>query len=198
MRAFGKTVAIGSFLVACALATSTQACGRFPGKSIAGNGASVERAMLKSLPVHSRDRDRERDHRQRPAVVGMWITTYYIGAFNGAETDRFDLAIQQFSSDGNELMNSALVPPEVSNVCFGVWKDLGDNTFKLRHTGWDFGDPDIVAVDAIFTLDVTLTVSDDGRTYSGTYSSIITDLDGNEKKDTFVEGDVKGTRFEVS
>ena len=186
MRSTKRLLGVLAFSAATAFTFSAYAQSSF---------SSLDRAL--SLVQSSGQRERDEDHKRRSAIVGMWIATYYVGAFQGPETERFDLAIQQFSSDGNELMNSALVPPEAGNVCFGVWKDLGHNTFKLRHTGWDFGDPATTAVSATFSLNVSLTVSPDGKTYSGTYTSDLKDLEGKVLPETAVEGDVRATRFEV-
>jgi len=148
--------------------------------------------------VHSRkyqDRDHDFEHR-RSAIVGMWITTYYIGPFEGPDTDKMDIAIQQFSSDGNELMNSAFFAPGSGNVCFGVTKDLGHNTFKLRHIGLGFN-PATGAFQETSRILASFTVSEDGKTYSGTYTSDIINLKGEVVKEFFVEGDLKAVRFEV-
>jgi hypothetical protein len=126
----------------------------------------------------------------------MWLTSLYLGAFTGPESQRVDLAIQQFSSDGNELMSSSGADPRLGNVCFGVWKDLGHNTFKLRHIGWSFA-PDTGINDGTAYLDVSFTVSEDGKTYKGTFTSTFIDLAGNVVPEFSGEGDVLATRFEV-
>ena len=140
--------------------------------------------------------ERERDTNNRhPEIVGMWITTYYVGPFNGPGTPVVDLAIQQFSSDGNELMNSQPFPPVVGNVCFGVWKALGHRTFKVRHIGWTYTTNNIFEGTA--RINVTLTVSANGDTYSGTHTTVVIDPNGNVLPGSAVEGDVRAVRFEV-
>jgi hypothetical protein len=53
------------------------------------------------------------------------------------------------------------------NICFGVWKDLDDNSVKLHHIGLMFN-PD-GSLSAIFTVDETDTIASDGKTYKGMF-----------------------------
>lgn len=152
-------------------------------------------AVLQAGENHGRDQDRSFRHRL-PAIVGMWITTFYIGPFKGPDTPKVDIAIQQYSSDGHELMNSSSFPPTAGNVCFGVWKDLGHGTFKLRHIGFAFN-ATTGAFEGIALINATFTVSEDGNSFAGTHSGPILDLEGNELPGSFVEGDIRATRFEV-
>jgi hypothetical protein len=59
------------------------------------------------------------------------------------------------------------VPPAGGNICFGVWKDLGDNRVKLHHIGLMFA-PD-GSPSSIFTDDEKVTVASDGKTYKGMF-----------------------------
>lgn len=62
---------------------------------------------------------------------------------------------------------NAFLPPAGGNVCFGVWKDLGDYRAKLHHIGLMFN-PD-GSLSSIFTVDEKDTVSSDGKTYEGMF-----------------------------
>ncbi len=143
------------------------------------------------------DEEQDSHHRSdyRHPIVGMWITTFYIGPFYGPGTPvAGDVHIQQFSSDGNELINSKEFAPVLGNVCFGVWKALEDKTVKLRHIGWGYT-PDNV-FEGTGTIIAALTVSPDGDTYSGTYTSDYIDPNGVALAPPGA-GDVRATRFKV-
>ena len=69
------------------------------------------------------EEEQDSHHRSdfRHPIVGMWLTTFYVGPFYGPGTPvAGDVHIQQFSSDGNELISSKEFAPVVGNVCFGV------------------------------------------------------------------------------
>ena len=53
------------------------------------------------------------------------------------------------------------------NICFGVWKDLGDGRVKLHHIGLMFAPDGSIA--NIFTVDEKDTVASNGKSYSGTF-----------------------------
>lgn len=55
-----------------------------------------------------------------------------------------------------------------AKAAFGVWKDTGDNSVKLRHIGLMFDAEGKVSF--IFTTDETNTVSGNGRTYKGKFT----------------------------
>lgn len=44
-----------------------------------------------------------------------------------------DFGTTQWHSDGTEIMFSAARPPSTGDVCMGVWKKTGPNTYKLKH-----------------------------------------------------------------
>jgi len=156
--------------------------------------STLDRAASHIQSRWERERDRHFDTR-RPAIAGMWLTSLYAGPFKGPDSVRGDLAIQQFSSDGNELMNSSGFDPKTGVHCYGVWKDLGNNTFKIRHLGWGF-DANGKHLDTT-RLNFNITVSEDRNTYSGTYTADLIDMNGQVVPGSFAEGDVRAVRFEV-
>jgi len=157
--------------------------------------STLERALSLLQADEHHDRDRDSHHRKSP-FVGMWIITLYDGPYGAPNTKKVDVGIQQVSSDGNEFVNSSGFSPASGNSCYGIWKDLGHNTFKIRHTSWFFN-ATTGALEGVSPLSVLLTVSEDGHTYSGTYTSKAYDLKGVEVTEFALEGDVKATRFEM-
>ena len=75
-------------------------------------------------------------------------------------------SFKTWHGDGTEFEN-AFLPPAGGNVCFGVWKELGDHRVKLHHIGLTFN-PD-GSLSSIFTVDETDTVSPNGKTYTGMF-----------------------------
>src|SRR5580700_6808124 len=88
---------------------------------------------------------------------------------------QFVETFKTWHSDGTEFEN-AFLPPAGGNICFGVWKDLGDGRVKLHHIGLMFntdGNPPAYVgappeyVTNVFTVDETDKVAPNSKTYSG-------------------------------
>lgn len=104
------------------------------------------------------------DSRGPVTIVGLWHVTYTAGpAYGGGP---FGESLKTWHADGTEF-EQAFLAPDGGNICFGVWKDLGQGKAKLHHIGLMF-DPggDITA---IFTVDEINTVARDGKTYTGSF-----------------------------
>jgi len=104
------------------------------------------------------------------SIVGLWYVNYTSGGELLYES--FD----QWHSDGTELENPNLAPA-TGPLCVGVWKQVGERTFRLHHVGWnfDFNGNSLGS----FTLDETNTVSRNDLTYKGTFDLKFYDVDGN-------------------
>jgi hypothetical protein len=127
-----------------------------------------------------------------PSIVGMWNSEFLLGA----GPDLFDHAFQQFHSDGTEMMLSRGLPPSLGNVCVGVWKRVGPRSFKLRHMAWNWdGDGQYIST---FMMEVTITLDEHGRSYTGTWSSDnLSPVTGEPLPGEHFEGVVRGTRITV-
>jgi hypothetical protein len=97
-------------------------------------------------------------------------------------------------NDGTELAVDNAVPPLLGNVCIGVWKSTGSRSIRLRHMTWNWN-PDGTPA-GTFPL-VTASVSQDGRTYEGTFVSDSFDLQGNVIPALHAEGTLRGVRITV-
>jgi hypothetical protein len=125
-------------------------------------------------------------------IVGMWTVTLYVNN----TTDLYDVAIEQFYADGNEMMNSSLFSPLEGNICFGVWQAAsGPRKFKMRHIGWTFDAKGKFAGTA--RLSMTMTVSPKGDTFEGNYVADLIDFSGKVLAGTQASGLVRGQRFKV-
>jgi hypothetical protein len=139
-------------------------------------------------------------------ISGLWRTVFTATSpFEGV----YDEGFQQFHEDGTELMISRGVPPDLGNVCIGVWKRDAGGVIKLRHTTWNWtgqsvfsDDPDQAFANAFSNmptghvlLNVTLRTNSAGTTFSGTWTAAGYDDDGNLIDGSEAEGTVEAERI---
>jgi hypothetical protein len=119
-------------------------------------------------------------------IVGMWHVTFTaqsneVGPPDGTPIDN---ALVTWHSDGTELMNSAR-PPQDGDFCMGVWKKTGNNTYKLNHFAW-FANDTANAPSGIGNptgptrVFQRVTLSQDGKHYSGTFTLDAYDTSGTQ------------------
>jgi len=111
-------------------------------------------------------------------IVGLWHVVY-----TESDGTLFAQTFKMWHSDGIEFEN-ALLPPS-GGICYGVWKQTGGRSVKLHHIGIIWGSDGKIA--ATFTVDEENTVSEDGKSYSGTFEFNQFDPSGNPA------GSFKGT-----
>ncbi len=143
-------------------------------------------AAAPSIPFVSPEADgksldhQEGEERDRPTIVGLWHLIYTAKfappppAFPPTPF-QFLESFKTWHADGTEFEN-AFLPPAGGNICFGVWKDLGDGRVKLHHIGLMFntdGNPPAYVgappeyVTNVFTVDETDKVAPNSKTYAG-------------------------------
>jgi hypothetical protein len=203
MKSYVRIVGISALTTAAALgllfARDARACNSSAtaGRSVRSGelamllGSSPKQAVpqVETTSSERQDEQQMNPERRRPRIVGMWITDFFL-----ENTDElFDHVIEQFSSDGNELIFSALVPPLLGDVCFGVWQPSGPRSFNLKHIGWTFDTTGNFTGTAI--LSATFNVVGDGNSVTGTFVSDLLDLSGNVLPGMSVKGVLKGKRF---
>ena len=128
--------------------------------------------------------------RRRASIVGMWT----VGFYHHEDNQLWDVAIEQFSADGNEMTNDNAYPPEQGNLCWGVWTRVEKGQYKMNHIGWVFANGSYFGR---FKLEATLILNDHGDGFTGSYTSDQEDLSGNILPDFHDEGTLKATRFKV-
>jgi hypothetical protein len=95
-------------------------------------------------------------------IVGLW--QFQSGPYPGP-----DWGTQAWHADGTELMFSGGQNPQTGDVCQGVWRQIGKDTFTLNHIamGWD-------APGGTFGLRVHLheiiKLNASGTAFTGTYT----------------------------
>ena len=124
------------------------------------------------------------------SLVGLWqVTTTGIAA---------DYGTQSFHPDGTELLFSGAQNPETGDVCQGVWRKVGPNTYTVNHIamGW-------IAPGAGFGIRVhlhmILTLNSRGDSFSGTYKAAVYSVSPADPFDESVQvaaggGTVSATR----
>jgi hypothetical protein len=73
----------------------------------------------------------------------------------------------KFKSAGSKTCWCRGLLPPAGGICYGVWKELGDNRVKLHHIGAMFAADG--SVSSFFTVDEIDTVAANGKTYSGSF-----------------------------
>lgn len=141
-----------------------------------------------------------------PSIVGMWhvtLTSQGPGSDlpDGAPVDN---ALVVWHADNTEITNSYR-PPQDGNFCMGIWKQTGRFTYKLNHFAWfgNYYDPtnpnawsEIGPPQGPTQFVELVTLSPDGKHYSGTFTLDAYDTSGNVA--AHIVGVLSGTRITMS
>jgi hypothetical protein len=138
-------------------------------------------------------------HDDTDSIVGMWHVTFTAEGNNGAPPDNtpIDNAIVVWHSDKTEIMNSGR-PPQDGDFCMGVWEETAKSTYKLNHFAWGGNDttnaPGGIGnpVGPAHYVEL-VTLSSDGKSYTGTFTLDAYDTSGNVT--THIVGVIKATRI---
>jgi hypothetical protein len=136
------------------------------------------------------------------SIVGMWHATFTAeGNELGPPDDTpIDNALVVWHSDGTEIMNSAR-PPQDGDFCMGVWKKTGKYTYKLNHIAWLANDtanaPSGIGNPTGPTQIIEeVTLSPDGKHYTGTFTLNAYDTSGNQV--AHIVGVISATRITLN
>lgn len=126
------------------------------------------------------------------AMVGLWHFQFWAPDVGGTEVDA---GYQVWHKDGTEIMNSGLRPPRSGDFCLGVWERTGERMYRLNHftTSWDPAGNVLLGTG---NIKEEITVSQDGKSYSGHFSIVQYDESLNVLGQ--VAGVVTGTRLDVN
>jgi hypothetical protein len=185
----------GVIALCTVLAPGAQArCG-----SVAGNpawvqilpGSALARSMDRMASVDDQESPlaAEENHEVVPSIVGFWKTTFLSG------DTVVDVGFDQFHSDGME--NSVDSPaPVTGNVCLGIWEKTGRRHYAEVHPtfNWDVSSGKVTS---IFIQRVEINVSQDGKSFTGTFTWDSYDFKGNPIAGSHVAGTVSGERITV-
>jgi hypothetical protein len=137
------------------------------------------------------------DGEDNNSIVGMWRFTFTSQGNTGAplfipDGAVLDHGFAQWHSDGTEITNSNR-RPSTGSFCLGVWKKVGPSHFLLNHFALGFDDG---VTQSYSNIREDLTISDDGDSFSGTFSIAIYDLQGNAGP--VIRGLLTGTRVKIN
>jgi hypothetical protein len=150
--------------------------------------ASLSTAELTSPAAMGQEKSN--GERRRASIVGMWTVGFY-----HPDNQLWDVAIEQFSADGNEMTNDNAYPPAQGNLCWGVWTRAEKGQYKINHIGWVFDDKG--SYFGRFHFEATLVLNDHGDGFTGSYESDQEDLSGNILPKLHDEGTLRATRFKI-
>jgi hypothetical protein len=144
------------------------------GAKAAGCAIPYKTGAAPSIPFvspHGDDQQEGENFFGPASIMGLWHLNYTAETESGAPIFPpvpfpFLESLKTWHSDGTEFEN-AFLPPTGGNICFGVWKDLGDGNVKLHHIGLMFDSAGQIS--NIFTVDEKDTVAPNDKTYSGTF-----------------------------
>jgi len=146
------------------------------------SAASIDRIRSAETPGGNAAQESRLD------ITGMWEVTQTIAG------QLFDHAFQQLYADGNEVQNSAVVPPGLGNICFGVWERTGNRTFRLKHYGWNFDASGNFTGTFFLTAIMTMT---DANNYTGTFVTDTLLLSGLPDPNLHGEGTIIAKRIRL-
>jgi hypothetical protein len=123
-------------------------------------------------PRHSDDQPQAEESNGHASIVGLWHLNYTAETESGAPIFPpvpfpFVETFKTWHADGTEF-EQAFFAPAGGNICFGVWKDLGEGRVKLHHIGIMY-DATTGQISNIFTIDEKDKVAPNGKSYSGTF-----------------------------
>jgi hypothetical protein len=127
-------------------------------------------------------------------IVGLWEFEVHLNGAQNGLPDGFliDWGTATWHADGSEIQFSAGRPPDTGDVCMGVWKPLGRNSFQLNHIALGLGpvqDGAAGTFSGATNIRATVKVDPWGKTFTGKYSII--QFSGSPADGT--EFNVKGT-----
>ena len=110
-------------------------------------------------------------------IVGLWEFEVHLNGAQNGLPDGFliDWGLATWHADGSEIQFSAGRPPDTGDVCMGVWKPLGRNTFQLNHIALGLGPVQAGAAGTFSgaaNIRATVKVDAWGKTFTGHYSII--------------------------
>lgn len=171
--------AIGAIALVASFAPSALAQCGLPNKPIRPSSWNPGASSPQLLPA---DFDRS-----EPSIIGMWHVTFTALTQNGAAIPApgavIDNSLVVWHADGTEIMNSSR-PAQDGNICLGIWERMGYRSYFLNHIPWQGNDPSnapagIGNPQGGAQLLEKITLSPDGKSYSGTFSLTTYDTAGN-------------------
>lgn len=103
------------------------------------------------------------DYDSDEGIVGLW--EFQSGAYPGP-----DWGTQAWHADGTEITFSGGQNPETGDVCQGVWRQIGRDTYTLNHIAMGWSAPG-GAFGVRVHLHYIIKLNHSGTAFTGTYSA---------------------------
>jgi len=177
---------------------AASACGYSPQSLLSGNLQPLlvnAHNPLESASPEAVARDSKTSN-GNVSIVGMWSYQFVAkGNPGGAPPDgtQIDFGYTQWHADGMEFNNSGGRAPAIQNYCMGVWVQTGPYTYVLNHYALSYDMSGNYTGPA--NIQESITLSPGGTKYSGTFTIIQFDTNGN--KVAQVIGQVTANRITV-
>jgi hypothetical protein len=155
------------------------------GDSLAAMAAGAASLQSQSRPMQQKS-ESAGPSGAKSSIVGLWHIQFTVGDQTIQE------AFQLWNVGGTEVHNPN-VDPRSGNVCLGVWRHAEHGAYKLAHRVWSY-DANGNFMGTI-NLSETLTLGNDGKTHSGSFTLDFFDPSGNFQFE--VTGNVTGERISV-
>jgi hypothetical protein len=134
-------------------------------------------------------------------IVGMWHATFTAEGNESGPSDGapIDNSLVVWHSDHTEIMASSR-PAQDGDICMGIWEKTGKFKYKLNHFAW-FANDTANAPSGIgnptgpVRLFEEVTLSPDGKHYTGTFTVDAYDVAGNQL--AHVVGTIAATRVTI-
>jgi hypothetical protein len=152
------------------------------GDSLSGLAAGAASVQSQSRPMQ-KNSEAARGTDSKASIVGLWHIQFTVGDQTIQE------AYQIWNAGGTEVHNPNINPGGGS--CLGVWRHAPNGAFKLTHRVWSY-DTNGNFMGTIH-LGETLTLGNDGKTHSGSFTLDFFDPSGNFLFE--VAGNVTGERI---
>lgn len=168
-------------------------CGGLGGTLKLHSAWQLQRGERLLLPAGADDSAR---HNDPDSIVGLWHLKFIVPTPGSSQTTEIDAGYSEWHSDGTEIMNSGSHPPATSNFCLGVWDKTGEREYKLNHfaIAWT-GDPSATAPIGPVNIIEQVTLSNDGKTFTGSFTIVQYDESLNVKGQA--AGTITGSRITV-
>ena len=157
-------------------------------------GLSIRLGHAQLLPAAFVPVENDDGGHNNPVIVGFWHQQLISEGSNGIPDGTVvDDDLAQWHSDNTEIQNTKSRTSISGNFCLGVWEQTGRRSFKLNHFPQVFDSTGTVYVGTA-QLQEEITVSSDGKKYSGTFTLDQYDPTGQTVL-AHVQGNVTGTRI---
>ncbi len=194
-------IAVSTFVLSVSSIPNALAqCGRAPAKLVHPTSWHLQYGDAYLMKAAFNGERSNGDEDTQP-IVGMWhaIFTAQGNVPGPPDNTPIDNATVVWHSDKTEIMNSGR-PPQDGDFCMGVWEVTGKGKYKLNHFAWGGNDttnaPFGIGNPAGPTRIVEeVTVSPDGKPYSGTFTLDAYDTSGNVT--AHIIGNITATRITV-